>query len=54
MRSTLEPWNNGSEVAMQDWLHNQEWSSELLVAAWVTAVILVSILFWGYEHYIKR
>jgi hypothetical protein len=38
---------------MQEWLQNQEWSSELWVAALVVTVVLVSIL-WGYENHIKR
>lgn len=39
---------------MQEWLRNQEWGQELWVAVWVMAVVLVSILVWGYENHLKR
>lgn len=39
---------------MQEWLQNQEWSSELSVAALFAAVVLVSVLHWGYENFFKR
>jgi hypothetical protein len=39
---------------MQEWFHNQEWSAELWVAAWVAAVVLVSIVLWNYGNHVKR
>jgi hypothetical protein len=36
---------------MQEWLRNEEWSAELWVAAWVVAVVLVSIVDWLYENF---
>jgi hypothetical protein len=50
----MNPSATRSEAVMQEWLRNQEWGQELWVAAWVMAVVLVSILIWGYENHLKR
>ena len=39
---------------MQEWLRNQEWSEELWVAVWVAAVVIVSVVLWGYGNFLKH
>jgi hypothetical protein len=39
---------------MKEWLQSQNWSDELWVAVWVAAVVLISVLVWGYGNYIKH
>ena len=33
---------------MQDWIQYQNWSEELWVVSLVAAVVIVSLLAWGY------
>jgi hypothetical protein len=39
---------------MQEWLRHQEWGEELWVAAWVIAVVGVSIVLWAYGQFLNH
>lgn len=39
---------------MQDWIRNQEWSAELLVAAWVAIVVFFTFVSWEYTAHQHR
>jgi hypothetical protein len=39
---------------MHEWLRQQEWSEELWVAAWVLAVVALTVVAWSYDRFLKH
>jgi hypothetical protein len=42
------------EATMKEWLQGQNSSEELWVTVWFVAVVVVGVLIWSYETYIRH